>query len=270
MEIKEYPSGKTAVYKFDTDDAPKAMILLIHGFGEHAGRYKSWASKFNEIGISLRSFDLPGHGLSEGRRGLMPPMQVIYDTVDQIRTEMISETPGVPLFLYGHSLGGLIVLDYLIERKPAVTGAIVTSPWIRLSYEPSKVKQVLAGLMRRVMPRFTQPTELIVEHMSRDMEEVASYRSDPRIHGLMSAGLWGAINDAAKEALHRASEINIPLLVMHGRADMIMSPSSSVDIAQAAPKSTLKLWDGGYHELHNDLVKEEHFDFIVDWINTLL
>jgi alpha-beta hydrolase superfamily lysophospholipase len=270
MEIRDYPSGKTAVYRFDTDDTPKAVILLVHGFGEHAGRYKSWASRFNETGISVRSFDLPGHGQSEGRRGSMPPMNVIYDTIDLLRAEIATEMPGIPLIVYGNSLGGLIVLGYLINKKPSILGAVVTSPWIRLAFEPPKAKELLAVVAGKVMPGLTQSSGLKAEYLSHDKEVVAAYKSDALIHGLISAGMYLAIRDATREALSRASEINVPLLLVHGRDDMIISPSGSVDIAEAAPKSTLKLWDGGYHELHNDLVKEEHFDFIADWINTLL
>jgi alpha-beta hydrolase superfamily lysophospholipase len=270
MEIKNYPSGKTAIYRFDTDDTPGAVILLVHGFGEYAGRYKTWASRFNDTGISVRSFDLPGHGLSEGRRGSMPPPDVIYDTIDTIRSEIVTEMPGVPLIVYGHSLGGLIVLGYLINRKPEVHGAIVTSPWIRLAFEPPKMKELLANIAGKIMPGLTQSSGLKTEYLSRDSEVVAAYRSDPLVHGLISAGMYLAIKDAAKEVLARASEINVPLLLVHGRGDMITSPSGSVDVAAAAPKSTLKLWDGGYHELLNDLIRDEHFDFLVDWINTLL
>jgi alpha-beta hydrolase superfamily lysophospholipase len=270
MEIRDYPSGKTAVYNFDTADMPKAMILLVHGFGEHAGRYKSWASRFNEAGISVRSFDLPGHGHSEGKRGSMPPMKVIYETIDAIRAEMAAAMPGIPLLVYGHSLGGLIVLGYLINRKPAIRGAIITSPWIRLAFEPPKAKELLANVAGKVMPGLTQSSGLKTEYLSRDKEVVAGYRSDALVHGLISAGMYLEIKNTAHEVLSRASEIDIPLLLVHGRGDMITSPSGSIDVAGAAPKSTLKLWDGGYHELHNDLVKEEHFDFIADWINTLL
>jgi acylglycerol lipase len=270
MEIKQYPTGKTAIYKFDTPDIPRAVILLVHGFGEHAGRYREWASKFNEAEISLRSFDLPGHGLSEGRRGSMPPLNMVFDTIDLIRADISAEIHDIPIIIYGQSLGGLIVLDYLINKKPEVRGAVVTSPWIRLAFDPPRLKKFIANVVGRIMPGFTQASGLKTENLSRDKEAVTKYRTDVLIHGLISAGLFRSINDAAEEVLSRASEINIPLLMVHGRSDMIISPSGSIDIAGAAPKATLKLWDGAYHELHNDLIKEEHFDFIVEWINTLL
>ena len=270
MEYKDYPSGKTALYAFDTPEAPAAVVLLVHGLGEHSGRYAGWASRFNERGVAVCAFDLPGHGRSEGRRGVIPFPDKVYDTIDTVIGSIASEYPGVPLFLYGHSLGGIIVLNYLVRRKPAITGAIVTSPWILLTETPPKAKVLLASVAKRLMPGMAQASGLKTEYLSRDPEVVALYRNDPLVHGQISAGLYGWITDAGTETLARAAEINVPLLLAHGRNDMIISPASSVQVAEAAPRATLKLWDGGYHELHNDLLKEEHFEFIIGWINTLL
>ena len=270
MEIKEYPCGKTATYKFDAAGTPKAVILLVHGFGEHSGRYRDWAAKFNEKGVSMRAFDLPGHGQSDGRRGVMPSFDVLFDTIDIILKDIAAELPGIPQFIYGHSMGGGIVLDYLVRRKPALTGAIATSPWIRLAFETPKVKQLLASVASRIMPGMTQSSGLKTEDLSRDPKVVEAYRNDPLVHGIISAGIFGSITIAAKEILSGASGITLPLLLVHGRNDMITSAAATMEVAAAAPGATLKLWDGGYHELHNDLLREEHFEFIIEWIDTLL
>ena len=270
MEIKEYPCGKTALYKFDVSGTPKAVILLVHGFGEHSGRYMDWAAKFNEKGVSVRAFDLPGHGHSGGRRGIMPSFDVLFDTIDLILKEIAAELPGVPQFIYGHSLGGGIVLDYLIRRKPILTGAIATSPWIKLAFEPPKAKQLLASVASRIMPGLVQSSGLKTEDLSRDPKVVEAYRNDPLVHGMISGGVFGSITSAGIEILSRASEITLPLLLAHGRSDMITSAAATMEVASAAPRATLKLWDGGYHELHNDLLREEHFEFITEWIDTLV
>jgi alpha-beta hydrolase superfamily lysophospholipase len=270
MEFKDYPSGKTALYTFDAIEAPVAVILLVHGLGEHSGRYADWAARFNERGVTLRAFDLPGHGHSGGRRGVIPSPEKLYDTIDTVIRGIKAEFPDVPLFLYGHSLGGGIVLNYLIRRKPFVTGAIVTSPWVLLSETTPKAKVLLANVAKRLMPGMIQATGLKTQFLSRDLEVVAAYRNDPLVHGLISVGLYGWITDAATETLARTSEIKVPLLLAHGRDDKITSPSGSMQVAETAPRATLKLWDEGYHELHNDLLKEEHFDFITSWIDTLI
>lgn len=270
MELRDYPTGKTAFYSFEAQGEPRAAILLVHGLGEHSGRYTGWAARFNERGVTLLAFDLPGHGRTEGRWGVIPSPDKVYDTIDKILQEMRETYPGVPLFIYGHSLGGGIVLNYLIRRKPEVTGAIVTSPWVILSEAPHPLKMLLANVAGTLMPGMTQPSGLNTEYLSRDPEVAKAYRNDPLVHGLISAGLYRWMTTAAKETTARASEIVIPLLLAHGRDDMITSPSGSVQIAGSAPKATLKLWDGGYHELHNDPLKEDHFDFITEWMDTLL
>ena len=270
MEIKEYPCGKTATYKFDAAGTPKAVILLVHGFGEHSGRYRDWATKFNEKGVSMRAFDLPGHGQSEGRRGVMPPFEALFDTIDIILKDIAAELPGIPQLIYGHSLGGGIVLDYLIRRKPSLAGAIATSPWIKLAFEPPKAKQLLASIASRIMPGMTQSSGLKTEDLSRDPKVVEAYRNDPLVHGMISGEIFGSITDAGKEIIGRASEITLPLLLVHGRSDRITSAAATMEVAAAAPGATLKLWDGGYHELHNDLLREDHFEFIIEWIDTLL
>ncbi|MCI0523615.1 MAG: lysophospholipase [Bacteroidales bacterium] len=270
MEVRDICSCKTAFYNNDVESNPKALILLVHGIGEHAGRYRTWAERFNRAGISFRSFDLPGHGQSAGRRGVMPPLEKIYDMFDTVIEGISADIDGVPLFLYGHSLGGGLVLNYIIRRKPSVRGAIVTSPWVRLAEEPPKLKVLLASVAKKLMPGMTQPSGLNINSLSRDREVVALYKSDPLVHGMISAGLFASMTDAAAETLARASEIGCPLLLAHGRDDMITSPSGSVEVAGSAPVATLKLWDGGYHELHNDHLRDEHFDFIIEWIDTLL
>jgi alpha-beta hydrolase superfamily lysophospholipase len=270
MEIKEKCCGRIAFYDNDVEGTPKALILLVHGLGEHAGRYKEWAQRFNNVGISFRSFDLPGHGNSAGKRGVMPPLDIIYNMFDDIIDGISADLDGVPLFLYGHSMGGGLVLNYLIERKPSVRGAIVTSPWIRLTEEPPKSKLLLATIAKKIMPGLTQPSGLNSDSLSHDPEVVAAYRNDPLVHGMISAGLFASMTAAAAETLERASEISIPILLAHGRDDMATSPAGSVDVAGSTPLATLKLWEGGYHELHNDLVKDEHFTFIIEWIETLL
>jgi len=270
MELRDYPSGKTAYYSYEAHGEPRAAILLVHGLGEHSGRYAGWAARFNESGVTLLAFDLPGHGRTGGRWGVIPSPDKVYDTIDKILQEIRGTYPGVPLFIYGHSLGGGIVLNYLIRRKPAVTGAIVTSPWVILSESPHPLKVLLANVAGSLMPGLTQPSGLHTEYLSRDPEVAKAYQNDPLVHGLISAGLYRWMTIAAKETTARASEINMPLLLVHGRDDMITSPSGSVQIAGSAPKATLKLWDGGYHELHNDPLKEDHFDFITEWMDTLI
>jgi alpha-beta hydrolase superfamily lysophospholipase len=269
MKQKE-GSLKIQHYRYDTASSPEAMILLIHGLGEHAGRYAEWAKRFNGSNVGMRLFDLPGHGLSEGRRGTMPGFDQIYDIIDETLASMSDEYPGVPIFIYGHSLGGGIVLGYLIKRKPSITGAIVTSPWIKLTNEPPKSKVLLANIMKKIMPDLTQSSGLNSAHLSHDIKVVEGYDADPLVHDLISVRLFSEVQKTTEDILRNSESIDLPILLVHGRDDMITSSAGTIEVAAAAPRALLKLWEGGYHELHNEPLKEDHFAFIREWINSII
>lgn len=248
----------------------RAVVILVHGLGEHLQRYINWAGLFNERMIGFAGVDLPGHGLSEGKRGHIKDYSLTDEMIDILLNECRKTFPGVPLFLYGHSLGGGIVLDYLIRKDPKIRGAIVTSPWLRLAFEPEPSKVKLAALMKRIIPSLVQPSGLVVEYISHDQKVVDDYKNDPLVHGMISVSLFHSAMSAASNTLKNATGLNKQLLLMHGTDDHICSPEGSSEFASKARMAELKLWDGGYHELHNDLYRHEVFNYINGWINSRL
>jgi alpha-beta hydrolase superfamily lysophospholipase len=245
----------------------RAVIILVHGLGDHIQRFTYWADLFKKEGIGFAGLDLPGHGRSDGRRGCIKSYAQIGEMIDILLTSCRKTFPGVPIFLYGHSLGGGIVLDYILHKNPHIKGAIVTSPWLRLSFEPSKIKLAVAAIMKYLLPGLIQPSGLNVNHLSHDESVVEKYKNDPLVHGKISVSLFNAAIDAANYSLAHASELRIPTLLMHGSADMICSPEGSIEFAGKTDKVELKIWDGGYHELHNEPSKDEVFKYIMNWIN---
>jgi alpha-beta hydrolase superfamily lysophospholipase len=245
----------------------KAVIILVHGLGEHIQRYSSWAESFKNEGIGFLGVDLPGHGRTAGRRGSIRSYSLTDEMLDILLKTCNQTFPGCPVYIYGHSLGGGIVLDYLLRRKPVIKGAIVTSPWLRLSFEPSKIKIAMASVMKYIAPGLTQPSGLDANHISHDVKAVEKYKMDPLVHDKISVSLFDAAMSAAKYSLIHASELNIPTLLLHGSEDLITSPDASREFAGKTAKVELKVWNGGYHELHNETFKEEVFKFIIDWIN---
>jgi acylglycerol lipase len=245
----------------------RAVILMVHGLGEHIQRYNHWADLFKKEGIGFAGLDLPGHGRSEGRRGNIKSYTVLDEMIDILLTSCRKTFPGVPVFIYGHSLGGGIVLDYLIRKKPKVTGAIVTSPWLRLSFEPSKIKLMVASVMKYLLPGLIQPSGLTVGHISHDQTVVEKYKTDPLVHGKISVSLFSEAMTAAEYSLAHASELKVPTLMLHGSDDLICSPEGSREFAARTPMAELRIWEGGYHELHNEAFKEEVFAYIMKWIN---
>jgi alpha-beta hydrolase superfamily lysophospholipase len=244
----------------------KAVVILVHGLGEHIYRYEHWASLFRSGEIGFMGVDLPGHGKSDGRRGCIKSYAVTDDMINILIQSCKKIFPSTPVYLYGHSLGGGIVLDYLIRKKPGIKGAIVTSPWLKLSFEPSPAKLKLAAIMKSIVPGLTQKSGLKVEYISHDKDVVDKYKSDPLVHDLISVGLFNSAADAATHALNNAAELTVKTLLMHGSDDMITSPAASREFADKSKTVFFRTWEGGYHELHNEPFKQEVFDYIINWI----
>ncbi len=244
----------------------RAVIIFVHGLGEHIQRYTSWYGWLNNEGIGFTGVDLPGHGRSDGKRGYIKSYSSTDEMIDILYKSVKSTFPEIPVFLYGHSLGGGIVLDYILRKKPEMKGVVVTSPWLKLSFEPDKSKLALASLLKNIFPGLLQPSGLVVDHMSHDKEVVEKYKADPLVHYSISVSLIHNAMTAASFSLDNASELKIPLLLMHGSDDKICSPEGSRQFASKTKLAELKIWDGGYHELHNEPFNKEVFAYLRDWI----
>ncbi|MCU0461132.1 MAG: lysophospholipase [Bacteroidales bacterium] len=248
-------------------DNLRALVIMVHGHGEHILRYDHWAELFNGSDIGLTGVDLPGHGRSEGKRGHVRDGDLLMEMIDIMIDESNKTFSGLPLFLYGHSLGGSIVLNYLLTRNPKIKGAIVTDPTLRLAFEPGKSKLVLAAIMKSILPGLVQQTGLPVNYLSHDREIIEKYINDPLVHDKMSVSLFHTMMSFNNYSLSHASELNVPLLLVHGGEDKICSPNGSIEFAVKTKMAELKIWEGGYHELHNEPFKKEVFDFLISWIN---
>jgi alpha-beta hydrolase superfamily lysophospholipase len=245
----------------------RAIILFVHGLGEHIRRYDNWSHKLNSEGIGFTGVDLPGHGGSDGVRGNIRSYTQTDEMIDSLLETIRNTFPGLPVFVYGHSLGGGIVLDYLVRKKPHINGAIVTSPWLRLSFEPGKLKLAMASVMKSILPGLIQPSGLIVDDISHDKSVIEKYTADPLVHDKISVSLFHSAMNAGDYALKHASELEVPLLLMHGSDDKICSPEGSREFASDTSLAELKIWEGGYHELHNETFREDVFTYLMRWLN---
>jgi alpha-beta hydrolase superfamily lysophospholipase len=244
----------------------KAMIIMVHGLGEHIQRYLSWAGLFKNEGIGFIGLDLPGHGRSQGRRGDIANYSLTNEMIDVLVENCRKTFPGCPLYIYGHSLGGGIVLEYLLKKNPKIKGAIVTSPWLRLTFQPPKSKLMLASVMKNILPWLVQSSGLNVNHISHDGVEVEKYKNDPLVHGKISVRLFVSAMNAGDYSLKHASDLKIHTLLIHGKDDKLTSPLASMEFAGKTNMVDLKIWEGGYHELHNEPFREEVFKYIMEWI----
>lgn len=247
---------------------PRGVINLIHGFKEHSGRYNNWATRFTENGYGVIAVDLRGHGRSGGRRGYSSSYKSYlrdFRMLLQNSTELFEHVPQV---LYGHSLGGNIVINYLISENPLPRAAVVTSPWFTLAYRPSMLKLAAAKTFRYLLPGILLKSDLDADALSHDQQVVEAYLNDPLVHNSISPRLYFEIEEAGVRASRSVYKISIPLLVMHGTADRITSYKATRNfVMNAGSFTTFRDWPDGYHELHNDTHKDEVFNFMLNWLN---
>jgi acylglycerol lipase len=250
---------------------PKAVICHVHGLGEHSSRYAHVAEPLGRDGFVFFTSDLIGHGRSGGIRGHINNIEDFMQGIDQLFEQARSLYPDMPLFLYGHSLGGILVLHYSLLRSPNIKGVIATSAGLRTALEKQPLKMFAARTLGALMPNSLLPSGLDVQGISRDPAVIEAYKSDPLIHDKVSLGFGRIMLGVTHWTLEHAGEFPLPLLLMHGKGDMIAFPSSSVDFAAPLKnKCTLMLWDGGYHELHNEPEKEEVIKTMSLWMDARL
>lgn len=248
---------------------PKAVICLVHGVGEHIGRYAHVAEAMNRQGYAFLGFDLRGHGKSAGPRGHTPSFEAFMKDIDCFLEEAAQRYPEKPRFLYGHSLGGILVLSYALRRKPKLAGVISTAAGLRTALEEQKVKVLMARVLGALMPNMAIASGLDTSTLSRDPAVEQAYVTDPLVHDKMTLGFGKTMLSAIPWAFEHASEFPLPLLIMHGAKDMLGYPRGSQEFASLAPKEkcTLKMWEGFYHEIHNEPEKEQVFKVMADWMD---
>ena len=249
----------------------KGVIIITHGMGEHSMRYMEMADFYTKEGYTVISFDIRGHGLSEGKRGHTPGYDFLMDNIERVYSQVKKDYPSLPIFLFGHSMGGNLVLNFLLRKPNSICGAIVTGAYLKLGFEPPKWKIILAKLSSSIWPTLSQPTELELDALSRNKEVIRKYENDELVHDRITSAFFINVHFAGQYVIDHANEIKTPLLVMHGMEDRLTSPKGSQEFASNAGENVhLRIWDGLYHELHNEPEKQEIFNYEIEWINKLL
>jgi alpha-beta hydrolase superfamily lysophospholipase len=256
---------------FVPDTPINSVVLIVHGTGEHIGRYANIINALNASSIAVMTFDLRGHGHSQGPRGHSPSFDLILDDIALLLQKAEGDFPGIPLFLLGHSMGGNFVLNYAIRHRPNLCGVIALSPGLRTATPTPPWKLALGKVLYRLLPAMTLHNGVRPADLSRDPEIVRSVLNDPLYHYRISARLGIDILNAGVWALDHADQFPLPLLIMHGTADRLTSYEASREFASKVKTDcTLKLWDNLYHELHNEPEKDQVLEFITNWIRERL
>ena len=254
---------------WEPDGKLAAVVCLVHGLGEHSGRYVHVADFLTKSGYALFAFDLRGHGRSQGPRGHSPSFEAYMEDIGLLIQEAEQRYPGRPLFLYGHSLGGLLVLNYVLWRKPHLVGVIATGAGLRSPLLDQKLKIAMARVLGSLLPSLSLSTGLDAATLSRDPDVVQAYVESPLVHDRATLGMTKNSIAAIPWVLAHAEEFSTPLLLMHGTSDRLTYPQGSQEFAQLVScDCTLKLWEGLYHEIHNEPEQGEVFAFLLNWLES--
>lgn len=249
------------------ENDPKAIIYLIHGLGEHSGRYQHLSGILTENQFAVYSMDNRGHGKSSGVRGHVDHFEDFLNDIGTLIQSARQDFPNKPAFLYGHSLGGILVLSHALNRKPDIHGVIATSPGLRTALEKQKVKIMMSKLMASIYPKMSIPTGLNPNHISHDPKVVEKYKNDPLVHDRGTPGLAVNLLNAIRLAYQDANNFPVPLLIMHGTEDKIAYASGSQEFASKVEGDcTLRLWEGMAHEIHNEPDKDKVFEYLLNWL----
>lgn len=259
--------------KWENDTTkPKAVICLVHGFGEHSSRYEHVAKFFTDNGYAVITYDHRGHGKSEGQKGHFPSYDEFINDVENLVKQANLNFNGLPKILYGHSMGGNVVANFVIKRQPTtIKGAILSSPFFDTAFQPPAIKLAAGRFMRNLIPSFSLPSGLDVTAISRDTAVVEKYKKDRLVFDKISSKMGIELIEFGQEAVENADRINVPTLLFHGTDDRLTSFDSSKQFAaNAGDKLTFIEYPGLYHECHNEPEKETVLKNMLDWCNKLL
>ncbi len=245
----------------------RGEVAIVHGLGEHSGEYEHVIERLAPAGFAVYGFDLRGHGRSPGKRAFIRTWDDYRQDVRVFLNLIAGNKTGQPCFLLGHSLGGIIILDYALRYPEGLAGVVAISPAIgELGFSPAL--RALARVISRVWPSFSLGTGLDASAISRDPEVIAAYRSDPLVHDRGTARL-GVQSERTVDFIHsHAADLCVPLLIQHGDADRITKPDGSrrfiANVTEA--DKTLIEYPGAYHQVHNDLGHETATADLLAWL----
>ncbi len=266
------PAGNLFARIFAPEASSRAAICLIHGMGEHSGRYIALAESLTSQGIGVLALDLPGHGHSPGKKGAFPVEEKMLDLIEAALQETSTKFGNVPLFLMGHSLGGNLVANFALKRDTsAIKGVILSSPYFGLAFEPSGIDILLGKIMAVIWPGFSLKTNLDTKAISRIPAEVQAYEMDDLVHDRITARTFQIAQNGATYAREHAADWKLPLLAVHGSDDGLTKYAFTESFTQEANGDiTWHPFPGGYHELHHDLDRGVLLSLYASWISDRL
>lgn len=264
------PDGETLAihaWPLAAGRAARAVVLLVHGIGEHAGRYRHVAAHLNEWGFAVRAVDHHGHGASTGPRGGLPGVMRLVDDLALVVDDARRVHPGLPLVLLGHSLGGLVAASFVARTVRPVDALVLSSPGLDPGL--SLFQKGLIALLSRVAPTLRVGNGLDVRYLSHDAAVVRAYREDPLCHDRIGARLARFLADEGAVVQAAAPRWQVPTLLVYAGDDRLVRPEGSRRFAEAAPAAVVSAtcFPALYHEIFNELDAQPVFDTLARWLD---
>jgi alpha-beta hydrolase superfamily lysophospholipase len=260
--------GRTLFRRAWLAPEPRLVMVLVHGFAEHSGRYEHLGRWFAARGFAVHAYDQQGHGRSEGDRGHVDRFDDALDDLDRFLALVRGEHPGLPVFVVGHSMGGLEVAAWVCERRPDIAGAVTSGAALEVAEVPSATQRAALRVMRRLRPKARLDRPIATEALSRDPEVGRAYREDPLVFQYMTLSLAAAFYAGGRRALENAHRTQVPMLLLHGEDDPLVSARGSrAFFEQLDPsRSELRVYPGLRHEIFNEPEQEQVFADVLAWI----
>jgi len=250
-------------------DAPKGLVIITHGIAEHIGRYEHVAQALVRGGYQVIGWDLRGHGKSLGKRNYINRFTEYLDDLAEVLKRVRKNYPELPIFLMGHSLGGGITTYFTIDRKPNVSGLVLSGASVKVSDDISPLLQKISGVLSVLVPKLPA-IKLDSSFISKDPAVVTDYDTDPlNYRGGILARTGSELLKSTKIISARMAELELPMLIMHGGEDKLadVSGSEMLHAKVSSKDKTLKIYEGLYHEIMNEPEKEQVFADILAWLD---
>lgn len=262
-------AGETIYLRRSEAAETRGEVVLIHGFGEHSGRYEALITHLLRQHFSVTAYDHRGHGRSSGLYGHIDRFSRYEDDLHHIVSLVRDSSRSKKLFLIGHSMGGLVALRYLARRGDGIRGAVISAPLIEIAAKVPAAKLAIAKVGARLAPRLRLPSEINPAVLSRDPAVGRAYAADPLVGKLVSTRWFAEAVKAMEEIKREASRIQTPLLVMHGTEDKLASVEATKRLFPGigSADKEMKIYEGFYHELFNEPEKQDIYDRVTDWLN---
>jgi len=262
------PSGRALFYRLWQSEKPKGLVVIVHGFGEHGGRYEPLAHALAEAGLTVACPDLWGHGRTAGRRGDIDRFDRYLDDLEILTSQVFIAQTGQPRFgVFGHSFGGLVAIHWALRQPSSLRCLILQSPLLGVGFPLPQWKERLAGALRRVWPRLSLPIGLDPAWLSHDPAIAQRYQQDPLVHNRISLRCYQTLQVMMPQALERARGIITPTLVLYGSDDRVVSVKACQEcFEKLACEKRLVGFPGCYHELHHESVMPSVVEEVLQWV----